>query len=84
MMATGMYSFPQFLMITGRQTSTDVTPATHIGASFPNHFANTGVNSRQEISLIMFVRSATVASSAASCSPNVAEAYSAISTDDSE
>ena len=65
----GIISFPEYLLMEGRSTSIELTPAAEIGASFPKYFLMIGVPRSAIISRKILVSSAIVPNSVASCSP---------------
>ncbi len=65
----GIISFPEYLLMEGRSTSIELTPAAEIGASFPKYFLMIGVPRSAIISRKILVNSAIVPNSVASCSP---------------
>lgn len=83
-MARGTISFPDTRIMEGRATSTEVTPATEIGASFPKYLQMKGAPTSATSSRMTFVRSAIVASSVANYAPRSGVLSSIIKIDESE
>lgn len=58
-------SFPEYRVITGRETSIEVTPAVQIGASLPKYLTRSGAPSKVNISRNTLVSNAIVPNSVA-------------------
>ena len=69
-MAIGIISRPEARIIDGKATSTEVTPATEIGASLPKKRRNSGAPISANSSRNILASSAIVPSSVASCTPS--------------
>lgn len=84
MIATGTMFFPEYRLITGRQTSMELIPATDTGANLPKKEAYSGAPNKANISRMILANNAIAPSCEAISIPADASFSCTISKEDKE